>query len=135
VHVPVAAFTVTVAWALVPPSVTEPMLHTELGVAVIVGTLAAVPVSFELAVTMNVEFLAALPGAPVKLTTGVTFVAEVICVAEAALYALLAAHAAFRSHVPLPLSIVTVAVVVMPIVASLLTEHGVVVAEITAVLV
>lgn len=62
--------------------------------------------------------------------------ADVFCVAVAALYAPLAAHVAVMVQVPFPVSIVTVAVAVVPLVDALLSEQvpGVV-ALITAVLV
>ena len=63
--------------------VTVPLLivQTEAGVAVI----AAVVLAFVVAGTVNVDWYAAVDGAPVKVTVGAIFAALVVCVAVAAL--------------------------------------------------
>jgi hypothetical protein len=64
---------------------TEPTVHTEAGVPLIVGTAVALPVSFEVAVTVKLLWSAADAGAPVKLTDGATFEAATCSEALAAL--------------------------------------------------
>jgi hypothetical protein len=72
---------------------------------------------------VNVLNFAAVPGAPVKLTVGVSFAAVVDCVTVFAEYVVLLAHAALVLHVPVPINISTVAVTVVPLVVMPVIVH------------
>jgi hypothetical protein len=107
VHVPLPAVIVIVdSYVPDPELVTVPAVQTP--VAVIVGVLAYVPLSFDVAVTVNVDPSTAVAGAPLKPVVGVIRSAVVFCVAFTAGYSIVAAHFAVVVHAPLPSVIVIV---------------------------
>jgi hypothetical protein len=69
---------------------------------VIVGVLAYVPLSSDVAVTVKVDPSTAVAGAPVKPVVGVVRSAVVFCVRVEAVYSIDAAHFAVVVHIPLP---------------------------------
>ena len=84
-------------------------------VALIVGTTAPDPLSFEAAVTVNVDPIDAEAGAPVRVAVGAAFARVIDEEAFADEYTLLAAQVAFTWHLPAPFVMVTKAVTVVPV--------------------
>jgi len=78
VHIPAAFSIVTVAVTLAPLVVLPLTEHTVGVVVVITGMLASGPVSFDDAVTGNVDCTGAFAGAPVRLTVGTVAAATAV---------------------------------------------------------